>query len=270
VLAQSVTRRPNLAHGAVFAFGGQVLVLAAVQGYVVLWMTMPAAIAFGSAVSVVLSTLLVLIIAKSILPRLTVRTPNAVIVTTLGLAICITEAARIGADTRELWLPPLLADRLEFTFLPGDPGITTLQALSIVVIVAILMAGDYVLRFTGWGRALRAVADDPKAAALSGVNVSLLITGTVLASGAIAAVTGMIAVLYYGNMSFSSGMIFSLKVLFLAAAGGFSNPLHAALAAFAYALSEGLWDSYMPIVWRDAVFYSFLALTLILRPETRT
>ena len=51
VLTGIVTRRPNLAHGAVFAFSGQVLVLAATAGYNALWMTLPAAILFGAGVS---------------------------------------------------------------------------------------------------------------------------------------------------------------------------------------------------------------------------
>ena len=268
VLTASVTHRPNLSHGVVFAFGGQVLVLAAVQGYTILWMTMSAAIAFGIAVSVLLSALLLVLLAKAVFPPLIRRAPNAVIVATLGLAIAISEAVRIGTDTRELWLPPLTDQNVAFSFLPGQPIMTLYQLQSGLLLVAVLAICEYVLRRTSAGRVLRAVSDDPSIAAMLGVNAGTATSLAVFAGGALAALTGMAAVLHYGNMSFGSGLLFSLKVLFLASAGGFKQPLAAAIAAFSYALGESLWDGYMPLAWRDAMFFSILTVVLIFRSQT--
>ncbi len=76
---------------------------------------------------------------------------------------------------------------------------------------------------------------------------------------------GYLALLYFGNMSFGAGLTYGLKVLFIAAAGGFSTPRMAALAAFCFGEAESLWDGYLPIMWRETFFYCGLSLLLILR-----
>ena len=51
VLTNGILHRTNLAYGAVFAFCGQTMILTAVFGYQVLWLTLPATVAFGIAVA---------------------------------------------------------------------------------------------------------------------------------------------------------------------------------------------------------------------------
>lgn len=269
VLTGIVTKRPNLAHGAVFAFSGQVLVLAANAGYAVLWMTLPAAILFGTTVSGLLCAILIWALATRIMPPFLERSPNGMIVVTLAIAIILMEAARIGADTRDYWLPPLLGTRIPLLPLHEPPTITLLQLINLAVIVTIIAVAERVLIKASAGRSLRAVADDRLIASLGGINVERVISWAIAAGGALSAFGGMLALLYFGNMSFGSGLIYALKVLFIASAGGFSAPLPAALAAFAYGEAESLWDGYMPTVWRDAVLFSVLAFILIIRRENR-
>lgn len=269
VLTSIVTKRPNLAHGAVFAFSGQALVLAANAGYTVLWMTLPAAILFGAGVSAILCAILLWALASRIMPPFLERSPNGMIVVTLAIAIILMEAARIGADTRDYWLPPLLSARMPLLPLDEPPTITLMQLVNFAVVIAVIAGAELVLVKTNAGRALRAVADNRFAASIGGVDAERVISWAIAAGGALAAFGGMLALLYFGNMSFGSGLIYALKVLFIASAGGFSAPLPAALAAFAYGEAESLWDGYMPTVWRDAVFYSVLAFILILKRENR-
>ena len=72
-------------------------------------------------------------------------------------------------------------------------------------------------------------------------------------------------------MSFGAGLTYGIKVLFIAAAGGFTTPRNAALAAFLFGETEALWDGYLPVMWREAFLYGVLALLLVLngRPERR-
>ena len=269
VLTGIVTKRPNLAHGAVFAFSGQVLVLAANAGCTVLWMTLPAAILFGTGISALLCAILLWALSTRIMPPFLERSPNGMIVVTLAIAIILMEAVRIGADTRDYWLPPLLSARMPLLPLHEPPTITLLQLVNLAVIIAVIAIAQLVLLKTNAGRALRAVADDRLAAAVGGVDAERVVTLAIAAGGSLAAFGGMLALLYFGNMSFGSGLIYALKVLFIASAGGFSAPLPAALAAFAYGEAEALWDGYMPTAWRDAVFFSVLAFILILKRENR-
>ncbi len=48
-LTNGVLHRTNLAYGALFAFSGQTMILAAVFGCQVLWLTLPATVALGVA-----------------------------------------------------------------------------------------------------------------------------------------------------------------------------------------------------------------------------
>lgn len=269
VLTGIVTKRPNLAHGAIFAFSGQALVLAANAGYTVLWMTLPAAILFGAGASALLCAILLWGLSMRYMTPFLERAPNGMIVITLAIAIIMMEAARLGAGTRDYWLPPLLSQQVALLPLAEPPAITLLQLVNVAAIITLITAAEFVLLKTGAGRALRAVADDRFAAALGGINTSRVISMAIAVGGALSACGGMLALLYFGNMSFGSGLTYALKVLFIASAGGFSAPLPAALAAFAYGEAESLWDGYMPTIWRDALFFSALAFILILKRENR-
>jgi branched-chain amino acid transport system permease protein len=269
VVAYSVTRRANIAHGAVFAFSGQMLVLAANTGYTALWMTLPIAILFGITMSIILSAIVLFILARVIFPPFIARAPNTMIAATLAVSIVLMEGARIGAGTRDYWLPPLMSQQIHLP--PGSLAatLTVLQTINLIIIIATIAAAQFILIRTSAGRCLRAVSNDARVAELTGVNVHRVITVAIVSGGGLACLAGMLAVLYFGNMSFGSGLVYGLKLLFITAAGGFSNPLRAAGCAFLFGEAEALWDGYLPIIWREPVFYSVLALLLCLRTENR-
>ena len=80
-----------------------------------------------------------------------------------------------------------------------------------------------------FGRSWRAVSDDPPAAAMCGVDVRSVFYAAVLGGALLAALAGSMAALYYGNISFGSGMVYGLKVLFVTAVGGYRDPARAAV-----------------------------------------
>ncbi|MGL4489287.1 MAG: branched-chain amino acid ABC transporter permease [Rhizobiaceae bacterium] len=269
IVTYSVTHRTNIAHGAVFAFSGQMLVLAATFGYSTLWMTLTASILFGIASAIALCAVVLIILARIVFPPLIERSPNAMIAATLAVSIVLMEGARISADTRDYWLPPLLSWRVLLPVATPAPSLTLLQVINIGIIVATIALAQLVLVRTSAGRKLRAVSDDPLATKLLGVNVQRVTTYAIVGGGAFACIAGILAVLYFGNMSFGSGLIFGLKLLFITAAGGFTSPLRAAFTAFLFGEAESIWDGYLPIVWREPVLLGALALVLCLRTENR-
>jgi branched-chain amino acid transport system permease protein len=80
----------------------------------------------------------------------------------------------------------------------------------------------------------------------------------------IASLTGILAVSYYGNMDFGGGLVFGVKVLFIAAIGGAGTPLLSALGGAAMGLAETLWSAYGDFLWRDLVIFSALVLLLVI------
>jgi branched-chain amino acid transport system permease protein len=261
VLLFQVVPRPNLAHGSLFAFAGQVLVMGTNFAYNALIFTFASSIAFGLGASLVLGLLVLAVFAAAIVPRFAQRSPNAMIVATLAIAIVLMEGVHIGAEGRDNWLPPLTTTTFH---LGWGAQVSLMQVFNFAAMFAMLVASDVVLQFTSAGRAIRAVAQEPLAAALLGVNVSRVVTLTAAASGVLAMAGGVLTLLHFGNMSFGAGLSYGIKVLFLAAAGGFTTPRYAALAAFAFGETEALWDGYLPVLWREAFLYGVLALLLVL------
>jgi branched-chain amino acid transport system permease protein len=266
VLLNQVVQRPNLAHGAFFAFSGQVLVLGATLAYNALIFTFASSIAFGVWAAIALSAVVLSVFAFTLVPRFRNQSSNMMIVATLALAIVLMEAVRIGASGRDFWLPPLSDVQVPLGL---GASLTRVQTINIALIVLMLVSADLVLTFSSAGRAVRAVAQDEKAAASCGINARKVVVATATASGAMACLGGMLALLHFGNMSFGAGLTYGLKVLFIAAAGGFSKPRMAAIAAFGFGEAESLWDGYMPIIGREAFFYSALAVLLVIKGNTK-
>lgn len=272
-LTNGVVRRTNLAYGALFAFSGQTMILVAVFAWYVLWLTLPATVAFGVVVAFAYAALVSLILARSVFSRLVQRTPNAVVMATLGISIALMEIGRIAAETRDFWLPPMLSQPVVFAASDGfRVTLTLLQLLNCAAIVLTLVLATLALDRSRFGREWRAVRDDPKAAAMCGVDVPAVFNGAVVAGGLAAALAGILAGLYFGNISFGSGLVFGLKVLFVTAVGGYDSPPRAAAGAAVFGMAEALWSGYFPIEWRDAAVFSALVILLVLRPgngETR-
>ena len=102
---------------------------------------------------------------------------------------------------------------------------------------------------------------------MCGVDVTSVFYGAVLGGALLAALAGSMAALYYGNISFGSGMVYGLKVLFVTAAGSYRDPSRAATGAACFGIAESLWSGYFPSEWRDAWMFAFLVALLVL---TRT
>jgi branched-chain amino acid transport system permease protein len=108
------------------------------------------------------------------------------------------------------------------------------------------------------------VSDDPHAAQLCGVDTRAVSHAAVLGGGLTAALAGVLAALYYGNISFGTGLTYGLKILFVTAVGGYLSPVRAAWGGLAFGLAESLWAGYFPAEWRDAWMFLFLVAMLVL------
>ena len=98
-------------------------------------------------------------------------------------------------------------------------------------------------------------------------NTLFLASMTAIIAVPLAIALGILAALYFGNVSWGTGLIFGLKILFITAVGGYRSPLASALGAAAFGMAEALWSGYFPLLWRDAWMFVFLVLLLILKPE---
>lgn len=264
VVINGMVKRTNLAHGPVFAFAGQILILIAVFGWNVLWLTLPAAVALGLFAAFAYSALVAAILSRSVFLPLAKSAPNAIVVATLGVALVLMELARIVSDTRDFWLAPILATPIIFWSGGGfQVTLTAMQVANCTLALVAISSAALILSHSAAGRNWRAVSDDPGAAALCGIDTARVFRWSVLAGSMFAALAGVMAALYYGNISFGTGMVFGLKVLFVTAAGSYRDPLRAATGAALFGVAESLWAGYFPIEWRDAWMFGLLVALLV-------
>lgn len=264
-LTNGVLHRINLAYGAVFAFCGQAMILVAVYGYDVLWLTLPATLALGIAAAFVYAVLLSSILSWQVFEPLAARSSNTIVAATLGVLLVLMEFSRIAADTHDLWLPPLLSQPVVFAGSAlFNVTLTRIQLVDCTVVAITLALASWLMARSSFGRKWRAVSDDPLTSELCGVDTRAVFRNAVLAGALCAALAGIMAGLYYGNIGFGDGLVYGLKILFVTAVGGFLSPLKAALGAAAFGISESLWAGYFPIEWRDAWMYGLLVAMLVL------
>jgi branched-chain amino acid transport system permease protein len=269
-VAFGVTKRPDITYGALFAFSGQILLLFTDFGYNKLWLVLPAALALGAAASLVYALGAGVWIGRSVMLPLVRQSSNTVIVAALGVTIVLMETARLASDTRSLWLSPFLNGHVVFWQRGGfEVVLTEMQLINTALMCGFVAIGAVILKRTSWGRAWRAVTDDPKAAELCGVSAASVFLTAYAAAVLMATLCGILSTAYYGTMDFGAGLMFGLKVLMVAAVGGYSDPLKSAGGAAGLGLVETLWTAYGPVLWRDFVVFSLLVLLLVLSRRER-
>lgn len=269
-IAFSVTERADITYGAIFAFSGHLYLLFAHIGWNQLWLILPAALVLGAVSALAGGVGAGVTIGRFVMQPLARTSPNAMIVASLGMLMVLMEGARLASGTRDLWLPPFLNGAVVIWHGEGFPvTLTLIQLINIAIMLAMLGTGAWVLERTRWGRRWRAVADDPLAAELSGTNSAAVFVVAYASAALFASICGVLATSHYGTMDFGAGLLFGLKVVLIAAAGGHSNPLRSAAGAALVGLAETLWSGYGPLFWRDLVIVSALVLLLVLSRRER-
>lgn len=267
----ALTRRPDFTMGALFAFTGQLFIFFTGFGWTALWLTYPAALGFGAVVALIYGVTTGGLIGWKITGPLQAHAPTSVIPASLALMIVLMELVRIAADSRDLWLSPFLNERFILWRGGGFPvSITLIQSLEPALIAILLAASALYLARSAGGRDWRAVADDPLAAELMGVNTRKLVVLAGLATAVAAGLAGLLASAYYGSMDFGSGLMFGLKVVMIAAIGEQTSPGRCALGAVVFGLAETFFGAYVSFEWRDLAMMGMLvALAVTLRRESR-
>jgi branched-chain amino acid transport system permease protein len=147
-----------------------------------------------------------------------------------------------------------------------DVRITWLQII-IVVVTVVLMAGfTWIIAKTPLGRQQRACEQDMKMAALLGVNVDRTISLTFVMGAALAAVAGMLYLMYYGVTDFFVGFLAGLKAFTAAVLGGIGSLPGAMLGGLLIGLIEVFWAGYFSSEYKDVAAFAILVLVLIFRP----
>jgi branched-chain amino acid transport system permease protein len=257
-LVFGVLRILNLAHGAVFMAG------AFVGLYAVTWAGLPLPLAF--VVAVLVGGLIGVVVDWVAFRPL--RRQNAAefiaIVSSLGVAQVLMSVAQGVSNTLILRYPFGTFPVVFYEVL--GLRISLLQ-ITIVALVAVLVSGLLAFLYaTAFGRQIRAVAVSARTASLLGVRPEAVYAQTFFLSGALAAATGVIIGIAFNSVHFLMGEPFLLKAFVVVVLGGLGSISGAVVAALLLGLVQSLTVAYLSSALSDAIIYSLLFVTLLVRP----
>lgn len=249
----------SLAHGALFTIGAY----AALKAVVALHLSLPMAIAAAMIVTAIAGWLL----DKWILAPLRARhAPHlAPMIATIGVAIVMTSLVEGYAGPENLRFPAdiLPADAVTL----GAVRITWLEIEIVFLAFALMALLLWGLRHTRFGRALRALAESPKAAALMGVDVEAFFRVTSTIAAVLGGAAGVLIALYTNAVFPHMGQPMLHKGIAVVILGGMGDIRGALIGGLFLGFAEVLSVAYIGSTMRDAIAFGLLFIVLLLRPQ---
>jgi branched-chain amino acid transport system permease protein len=260
----------NFAHGDVFmlsAFIALILFLALTQ---FLGMTsLPLVFVLVLIAAMALTSLWNFVIERVAYRRLRGSFRLAPLISALGTSIFLANFVYVVQGPRNKAVPPIFTEVIHVTAGPGGYNVTlSYKQILIVAVTAVLLAAFwYIVQKTPLGRAQRACEQDAKMAALLGVDVDRTIALTFVIGAALAAVAGVLFMLYYGVVNAADGFVPGVKAFTAAVLGGIGSLPGAVLGGLLIGLIETFWSAYFSADYKDVAAFSILAITLIFVPS---
>lgn len=196
----------------------------------------------------------------------------APLITAIGVSIVIQTLAMMIWKPNPIVFPDLLpTDPIEL----GGALLAPKQAL-ILVVSALMMGGLLLLVYrTRLGRSMRATAENPRIAALMGVDANRVIAITFAIGAALAAVAGVLVAMNYNIAQFAMGFMPGLKAFTAAVLGGIGNLAGAVVGGLLLGIIESLGAGYIGDLtngflgshYQDIFAFVVLIGVLLLRPS---
>ncbi len=147
------------------------------------------------------------------------------------------------------------------------PGVrVTPDQIFLVALTALLVVGlHFFLSRTKLGKAMRATADDPQLAQVTGIDVARVVRWTWIVGGSLAAVAG---VLYGMTVQILPEMGFNLILPLFAAAilGGVGSVYGAVLGGLVIGIAENLSVLFLTPTYKPAIAFLLMIAVLLVRP----
>ncbi|HEY2031266.1 MAG TPA: branched-chain amino acid ABC transporter permease [Myxococcales bacterium] len=248
----------NLAHQAVFMLSA-FFALVLVEHGLSIWLALPLGIVFGGLLGIGLE-------------RIAFRPLRGRAGSNLsGLISSIAMATVFEAIAAQIFGPDIsrfpqgtFPDRMISL---GSASASLLQVCIVGLSVLLMAVLTFLLAKTRLGRSIRAVAENPRAARVLGIDVDKVIALSFFLSSALAGAAGVLFGLAFNSISPDVGRSVELKGLAVIILGGMGSVPGAVLAGFAIGLVEVFTVAYAGSTYRDAVSFAVLFVVLVARPR---
>jgi branched-chain amino acid transport system permease protein len=195
------------------------------------------------------------------------------LISAIGASTFLQNAAQLlfGPQRRNYTNPAFLTRGNGWTIpIAGSDVVITYTGVFSFVLSVVLMIGLYLLvQRTKLGRAMRAVAQDKKTAALMGIDVDAVISRTFIISGVLAGAAGVMWGIHQGIVFYFIGFIPGIKAFTAAVMGGIGNIPGAMVGGLFLGVLEAMGPAALGIDFqlKDVIAFFILILILIFRPS---
>jgi len=253
VIVYNATRTLNFAQG-------EMLMISTFVGWTVL-QVLQAPLAVALVVAVVAAALLGWALERMIIRHAISATHFDVLIITLGLSLMLRSAAGAAWSHDEFPFPSFFSNRP----LAIGPVRVAPASLGIIAASLALMLALWVLfRWTRLGRAMRAVAQNQRAAQLMGISVERVFASSWILAAVVGAVAGvLIAPVVF--LSSKMGLV-AINGFTAAVLGGFGSMPGAVVGGMLLGVLENLAPLYLPASIKHSVPFLVMITILIVRP----
>ena len=192
----------------------------------------------------------------------------SVLITAVGMSFIVQNVSLAIYGERAIDVPDLLPRSVAFSI--GGVNAQWDKIAVILITIPVLLWLTWLVKSTRQGKAMRATAQDPDAAAIMGINVNRTISFTFLLAGALAGAAGLLFLLEF-NMRYDTGFQLGLIAFTAAVLGGIGNltgaVLGGVLIGLIQAYNEGLSWATPGSDWTRSIVFGILIAILVFRPE---
>lgn len=249
----------NLSHGAIFMVGAYAAEQAVTRLGFPLWGALLSAFLFCGGLGLLIDFLV-------LRPLRARNAPHLIpMIATIGVAIILNNAVQgiFGAENLRFAAGLVSDESLSL----GGLHLTAIELGIIVLSFALMAVLLLALKKTQLGRALRAIAESPKAAYLLGINVEGLFYMTSFVAAGLGGVAGVLIGLYSNALFPLMGQPMLHKGIAVIILGGMGDIRGALIGALFLGFAEVLSVAYIGSSMRDAVAFGLLFLILLVRPK---
>lgn len=278
-MVYGILRIINFAHGDVLMIGALVG-LSVIRLVQAAWPALPPVLVLlcATLVAMAFCAVLAVVIERVAYRRLRHAPRLAPLISGIGVSLLLQTIAML-VWTRNPQMFPQLLSLAPIEVLAGasaHPAITNVTALTTIAIALSVMVALLVLvERTRFGRAMRAVAENPQVASLMGISPNRIIVITFAIGGALAALAGIMMASNYGSAHFYMGFLPGIKAFTAAVLGGIGNLKGAMLGGLLLGLIEALGTGYLGAAtngvfgsnYQDVFAFIVLIAVLVFRPS---
>lgn len=263
-MVYGVLKLINFAHGDLFTIGAYLGLTLLASCNLSGMLPLPVAVLAVFVMVALLAALIGFLLERAAYRPLRNAGRLSAVVSALGASIFFQNAIMLIYGARVYVYPDFL--RPDFTVHVFGMAVPGVRLLVIAASVLLMLGLSAFIQRTRTGAAIRAVAIDPGAARLMGINVDRVISLVFLIGPGLGGAAGLMVGTYYGQIDFTMGWSYGLKAFTAAILGGIGNIPGAMLGGLLLGVIEALAAGYIAIAWKDAIAFLVLILILIIRP----